>query len=148
MHELEDTVIVVVSILCAAFGASYTWYVVTKAQTRARELLSAERLAAFERGLPPPEEPVSAGGKKSRSQTLAMGIWWLSLGLGLIVAMLIAVPGRSTWAWGLIVVAMGVSDLVYWFVRGKAEAEETRLAEQEAREALSRRQPAGRPTFE
>ncbi len=144
----EHNLIVIVSILCATFGGGYTWYVVTKAQTRARELLSAERLAAIERGLPPPEEPASAGGKKSRSQTLAMGIWWLSLGLGLIVAVLIAVPGRATWAWGLIVVAMGVSDLVYWFVRGKAEAEETQRAEQETRDAFARRSPAGKPTFE
>ncbi len=126
---MEHVIIVVVSILCATFGGSYVWYIVTKKEMRERELLHAERLAALEKGLtlpgPTPAAPSDA------SAPLKMGIFWLSLGVGLIVALLIAAPGSTRWAWGLIVVAMGVSDLAFWLLRGRAECLEAERARQE-----------------
>jgi hypothetical protein len=128
-------IIAIVAIVSVFSVFGLTWFMGIRAQIRARELLHAERQAAIEKGLPPPEEPQeppdtgapsAASAKKAPAHALKMGIFWLFLGLGIILSMRIADPGGTRWAWGIIVVAIGLADLVYWFVRGKAEADAAR----------------------
>jgi hypothetical protein len=135
-HGMEagvgDNLVAIVATIGAFVLVGFFWFSVIRAQIRARELLHAERLMALEKGLPPPTEPPNGGGKpendgkKAPAHPLKMGIFWSFLGLGIILSMRIADPGSSRWAWGIIVLAMGLADLVYWFVRGKAETEGTR----------------------
>jgi hypothetical protein len=125
-------IIAIVAIVSVFSVFGLTWFMDIRARIRARELLHAERQAAIEKGLAPPEEPqeppdasapAAVSARKAPAHTLKMGIFWLFLGLGIILSMRIADPGGARWAWGIIVVAIGLGDLVYWFVSGKAEAD-------------------------
>jgi hypothetical protein len=127
-----EHVIAIVAIISVFSVFGLVWFMGIRAQMRARELLHAERQAAIEKGLTPPDEPLApeapqvpgnGGSRKAPAHVLKMGIVWLFLGFGIILAMRIADPGRTRWAWGIIVVAMGLADLVYWLVSGKTEAE-------------------------
>jgi hypothetical protein len=127
MDDWGDTLIAVVAVVGAFSYFGVIMFMGIRAQIRARELLHAERQAALEKGLPLPEEPpapttpAGSSAKKPPAHALKMGIFWLFLGLGIILSLRIADPGSGRWAWGIIVVAVGLADLVYWFVRGKAE---------------------------
>ena len=129
----DSEIVPVVSIIGGLSLAGLFWFMVIRAQVRARELLHAERQAAIAKGLPPPEEPPNGATKettgKAPAHTLKMGIFWLFLGLGIILAMRIADPASPRWAWGIIVVAIGLADLVYWLVRGRAEENAARRDE-------------------
>jgi hypothetical protein len=123
---MESGVVVsVVSIVGAFSIAGFFWWTVTRAQVRARELLHAERQAAIEKGLPPPEGPAPPGGKEPPTHALGAGLLWSFLGLGFMLAMRVVYPGSTCWGWGIILVALGLAYLVgYWLTRGKADADE------------------------
>jgi hypothetical protein len=130
-------IIAIVAIVCVFTVFGVTWSMSIRAQVRARELLHAERQAAIEKGLPLPEEPSEPGepsalptviARKPEAHSLKMGIFWLFLGLGVILALRLADPSSPRWAWGIVLVAVGLADLAYWVVRGKAEDEAAREA--------------------
>lgn len=118
----NDQIIPIVSIVGGLSLGGFFWWTVTRAQIRARELLHAERQAAIEKGLPPPDEPCESppvgGGEKASppakpaTNALGTGIFWLFLGLGVIIAMRIVYPEGTNWGWGVIPVALGLAYLV------------------------------------
>ncbi len=121
-----NLVVTVVSIVGAFLLGGFWWWMVIHAQIRAREMLHAERQAAIAKGLPPPEEPAEQGGAfspstppKSKDHDLWLGLFWTFLGLGFIVALRIVNPLGTSWGWGVIAVALGLSILVYWFIAGR-----------------------------
>ncbi len=121
----EGQLIPVISIVGGLSLGGLFWWLVIRAQVRAREMLHAERLAAIAKGLPPPDEPVDrAGGaadgspgspspaNADKDKALGTGLFWLFLGMGLIVAMRIVNPGGTAWGWGIIPVSLGLAYLV------------------------------------
>jgi hypothetical protein len=125
----NDLIIPIVSIVGGILLGGFFWWNLIRAQVRARELLHAERQAAIEKGLPPPDEPsqpqpVGDGGKvsppaKPATNALGTGLFWLFLGLGVMIAMRIVYPEGTNWGWGVIPVALGLAYLVgfglsYW----------------------------------
>ena len=127
-------IIAIVAIVGACSVAGLTWSMAIRAEMRARAMLHAERLAAIEKGIAPPEEPRTAGeaggkqpgtsgGTESPTHALGMGLFWLFVGIGFILSMRVVYPESTRWGWGIIVVALGLAYLVgYWLVRGKADA--------------------------
>ena len=93
-------------------------------QRHQRSMLSAERLAAIERGqILPPETFLDPDGKRPRKvgNSLRTGILAVGFGLGLVATLLALRPHQALWGWGVLLIAVGVSHLIYWFVRGRAE---------------------------
>jgi hypothetical protein len=122
-----ETIIVIASI--AAFVIVCT--LSARAQVRHRELLHAERLAAIERGLPPPADaegppPSPPQAAATAGNSLKTGLVCLGLGLGLLAALRLG--GSPYWPWGLVLAGLGAAHLVYWFTLGKALWEEARRA--------------------
>jgi hypothetical protein len=122
---MGDNLVTVVSVVGAFTLGGFFWWTLVRAQVRARELLHVERKAAIEKGLPPPPDDEAAGESstppvRDPDNELKMGLFWLFLGTSVILAVRIAQPASAHWAWGIILVAIGVSDLVYWLLRGRA----------------------------
>lgn len=120
---MEDSQIIpIVSIIGGFSLGGFFWWMVIRAQVRARELLHIERQAAIARGLPPPDEPPerpaeSGGGlvkaaPEASGKELGTGLFWLLIGLGMIVALRIVNPASTSWGWGVIPVALGLAYLV------------------------------------
>jgi len=117
----SDQIITLVAIIGAFILGGFFWWMMVRAGLRERELLHAERLAAIEKGLPPPDEPAGpqgAGGpepvspRAAASNPLGTGLFWLFIGLGMIVAMRIVYPASTSWGWGVIPVGLGLAYLV------------------------------------
>ena len=94
-------------------------------QKRYRSLLNKERMAAIEKGLTlPPEAFIDDEARRFLSRgagnSLKTGLIILFLGLGTTAALFIDGP-RNVWAWGLILVLVGLGHLLYWFVGGREE---------------------------
>ena len=84
------------------------------------ELRHKERLAAMEKGLePPPElEDLDIGGKRSRSGSLRSGLIGLGVGIVLYFA-LDRVAGDDVALFGLIPAAIGLANLIFYFIEGR-----------------------------
>ncbi len=128
-------------------------YIALRAQTKERERLSAERMAAMEKGLDlPPQAFLDASGKpRTPYNALLVGLISLGTGVGLIVALLILntpsyLPERGLWGWGFVLVAFGLVQLLYWFVRGRREWDEAKTLDREMKEAWIRRQSGAAPS--
>ncbi len=132
----SDQIITLVAIVGAFILGGFVWWTMVRAGLRERELLHTERLAAIEKGLPPPDEPAPpqpAGGVNAgvtapaASNPLGTGLFWLFIGLGMIVAMRIVHPTSTSWGWGVIPVGLGLAYLVgIWLThrlagRGRAD---------------------------
>ncbi len=125
-------------------------YLGNRTETRRRELLNTERLAALQRGMDLPPEALLDGKvrKEGGGSPLFSGLVALLVGLAITFALYLNDPREPNWAWGLIIVAAGISALIYWPIRGKREWEETRLLDQEMKRAWIERQTgrAAKPT--
>jgi hypothetical protein len=117
----SDQIITLVAVVGAFILGGFFWWMMVRAGLRERELLHAERLAAIEKGLPPPDEPAPpqpAGGvapgspARAASNPLGTGLFWLFIGLGMIVALRIVYPASTSWGWGVIPVGLGLAYLV------------------------------------
>jgi hypothetical protein len=105
------------------------WYIQTRAAIAHEEALSRERVAAIEKGLPlperkiePPKPPERAGHPlKLTFATLAAGVA-LTLGLNYSV-------------WGMVVTALGIAGLCYWFAAGRNEWQRQQVMEEEMHRA-------------
>ncbi len=118
----DSTIIAIVSIIGAlSLGAFFFWNL-ARAEMRARELLHIERQAAIAKGLPPPDEPkdkpaeidggIAKAATDSSEKALGTGLFWLFIGLGMIVALRIVNPTSTSWGWGVILLALGLAYLV------------------------------------
>lgn len=134
-------IIAIVAIVGVFSIAGLTWSMAIRADMRARAMLHAERLAAIEKGIAPPEEPRragengepggkqpgAAGGRESPTHALGTGLFWLFVGIGFILSMRVVYPESTRWGWGILVVALGLAYLVgHWLTRGKADADAAR----------------------
>jgi len=135
----------IIGIGCAV--APVILYIVFRAETKEKERLSAERMAAIEKGLDlPPEVFFDASGQRRiPTNSLLVGLTTLGIGLGLSAALFISVPEHRLWGWGILVVAFGLAHLLYWFVWGRREREKAQALDREMKEAWIRRQSGAAP---
>jgi hypothetical protein len=77
-----------------------------------------ERMAAIEKGLEIPPEPVEPESNGKKASALRSGLTGLLLGIVLYFA-LGAVAGSEVALFGLIPAAIGVANLVFYFVEGR-----------------------------
>ncbi|TFG80846.1 MAG: hypothetical protein E4H19_15295 [Chromatiales bacterium] len=87
------------------------------------ELRHKERLAAMEKGLelPPELEEPDNLGKRSRSGALRSGLTMLGVGIVLYFA-LDRVAGDDIALFGLIPAAIGLANLIFYFIEGRRKA--------------------------
>lgn len=107
-------------------------------QRHQRKMLSAERLAAIEKGqVLPPETFLDPDGRRHRraGNSLRTGIITVGFGLGSVASLLAVKPNQALWGWGLLLIAVGVAHLIYWFVRGRVEWDAAQELEHEKRRA-------------
>jgi hypothetical protein len=115
-----------------------------RTQSRRRERLSHERLAAIEKGLELPL--LEAPRRRQRMSSRAGALFLIPVGVGLSVAL-----GQSgaTWTWGLIPGLIGVGLLAHWFTGGKRAWERQQALDEEFQLAyidlLRRSGPAAKP---
>jgi hypothetical protein len=124
---MDDPLSLVIPILAIVlsfgFAGLFLW-IVSRGQLREQEMRHQQRMAALEKGIvlpEPPAETAPAGTPVAPANALKMGIFWVCVGLGLILTVRIVAPGSAHWAWGILVAALGCSDLFYWFAHGRAE---------------------------
>lgn len=129
---------VVAIVLSFGFAGLFLW-IVSRGQLREQEMRHQQRMAALEKGIvlpePAPDAAPAAGTPAAPANALKMGIFWVCLGLGLIVTVRIVSPGSGHWAWGILIAAIGCSDLFYWFAHGRAEWLATRRRARETRDS-------------
>lgn len=84
------------------------------------DLRHKERLAAIDKGLelPPDMEDPDRAGKRSRSGSLRSGLIGLSVGIVLYFA-LDRVTGDDVALFGLIPAAIGLANLIFYFIEGR-----------------------------
>lgn len=112
------------------FVAVIIWLVV-RAATRQRDVLSKERLTALEHGIPLPPAAFVEGAHQRPHNSLRAGIVELGLGAGLVVALLICCPASRLWGWGVGVMVLGLAHLAYWGIHGRREWEEAQARQAE-----------------
>ena len=84
------------------------------------ELRHKERLAAIDKGMEPPPEPVEPA-NKGKDSGLRSGVIGLLVGVVLYFAMK-AVAGPGVAIFGLIPAAVGIANLVFYFVEVRKRA--------------------------
>jgi hypothetical protein len=82
-----------------------------------------ERMAAIEKGMEVPPLPPELFQRRSRapSECLRRGLVWLAIGAALTTAMMIEEHRGA--AYGLIPAAIGIANLVYYFLQPRVPAE-------------------------
>jgi len=88
-----------------------------KEKVKRAELRHKERLAAIEKGMEPPPEPVEPA-NKGKDSGLRSGVIGLLVGVVLYFA-LRAVAGPGVALFGLIPAAVGIANLVFYFVEAR-----------------------------
>jgi len=137
--SLGPFTLMVVSLIPVAaliFVAVVIWLVV-KAATRQRDVLSKERLTALEHGIPLPPAVFVEGGHHRPRNSLRAGIVELGLGAGLVVALLICCPASRLWGWGVAVMVLGLAHLAYWGIHGRREWQEAQARQAEIASVLA-----------
>lgn len=143
LYTLMGTLLIAVTAL--AFVALVIW-LVFRTVARRHEVLSRERLAALERGVPLPPEAFLEGHIRRPRNTLRTGMVELAVGIGAVIMLVAAKPGSGLWGAGVVVTLLGVANIAYWFIRGRREWEEARAVELElarARAAAMSRRTEG-----
>lgn len=116
----------IIAIICAiGLPVSIPIVYLVFSHRRQRHLIKlhhAERMAAIERGMDPPQFPQQVLGPWLGSQSgLLPGMVWLCVGLALIPALYEYSGSHRTWIWALVPTAVGIAYLVYYFVEGRKE---------------------------
>lgn len=86
------------------------------------ELRHRERLAAIEKGLEIPPDPVESEPEPRRPRHLLRGLCWLFVGAALTAAMW-QLGGEVPYLFGLIPAAVGAGFLLFYFIEGRSEAQ-------------------------
>lgn len=85
------------------------------------ELRHRERLAAIEKGIEIPPDPVEFEPEGRRPRYLLRGLCWLFVGATLTAA-LSQLPAEVPYLFGLIPAALGAGYLLFYFLEGRHEA--------------------------
>jgi uncharacterized membrane protein HdeD (DUF308 family) len=80
-----------------------------------------ERMAAIDRGLDLPLDPVRPPGTPSRQRYLLRGLVWLFVGLAIVFGARTAIDVEAA-SLGWIPVAIGAAYLIFYFVEGRRES--------------------------
>ena len=115
-----DTLALLIPIVAIVMGVSIGMVAIVtshKEKLRRVELRHKERLAAIDKGMEPPPEPVEPGNGR-RDTGLRSGIIGLLLGVVLYFA-LKAVAGAGVAIFGLIPAAVGIANLVFYVMEGR-----------------------------
>jgi len=146
---MDDTVLIVgVSAILSFTFVSVVLYLALRHQRHQRDMLSAERMAAIERGqLLPPETFMDPDGRthpRARN-SLRTGIITTGFGVGLVASFMAVRPQGHLWGWGLLLIAVGLAHLMYWLIRGRSEWEAAQALEQEKARAWLTQSSGGAP---
>jgi hypothetical protein len=107
------------------------WYIQTRAAIAHEEALSRERVAAIEKGVPPPErKPEHPKPPERSSHPLKPTLATLAVGIALLLGL-----APSHRVWGMVVTALGMAGVCYWFVAGKDEWQRQQVMEEELHHA-------------
>jgi Domain of unknown function (DUF6249) len=123
MSMEESTMALLIPILGIVFGIGVAIVSIIAAHRQKMqrvELRHKERLVAMEKGLEPPaelEDPDFTG-KRSRSGALRSGLIGLAVGIVLYFA-IDRVAGDEIALFGLIPAAIGLANLVFYFIEGR-----------------------------
>jgi hypothetical protein len=118
--------------------------ILSKSNQHKRELLSRERLAAIEKGVPMPLElPENRRHKNPlRSALITVGV---GIGLTVFFASITPAHEQGPWGLGILIAMVGLGMLVHWFAGGKAEWQKQRELDEELQRAYIDRLKAGLP---
>ncbi|MEJ2421980.1 MAG: DUF6249 domain-containing protein [Acidobacteriota bacterium] len=83
---------------------------------RIRMIEHKENLAAIEKGILPKEmKSRRTRYHHDRQRSYARrATWWLSVGIGLTIALWVSAPHSPAWVWGFFLAVIGLGYLVYW----------------------------------
>ena len=124
MNGTIEAFIPIVAILASFGGTLAIVFVVLHFRNRAKQFRHQERMAALEKGMELPPEPVITLGRQAY---LLRGLVWLAVGIGIViffVAMRIATDTREVGAvatLGIIPFGVGVAHLIVYRVQGRQE---------------------------
>jgi hypothetical protein len=115
-----DTLALLIPIVAIVMGISLGMVAIVtsyRGKVKRAELRHKERLAAIDKGMEPPPEPLETDGGR-RDSGLRSGIIGLLLGVVLYFA-LRAVAGPGVAIFGLIPAAVGIANLIFYVVEGR-----------------------------
>ena len=93
------------------------WYIQTRAAIATMEALSRERLAAIEKGVPPPAPPPEHPKPPERAgHPLKPTLATLAVGIALLIGL---APNHRVW--GMVVTGLGIAGVCHWFAVGRNE---------------------------
>ena len=98
-------------------------FIVTTHRRRAQTLEQRhkERMAAIDKGLDLPVEPLKLAQPPSRPRYLLQGLIWLGVGLAIVFGARVAIDNEAA-SFGWIPAAVGLAYLIFYFVEGRSEA--------------------------
>ena len=119
----NDNVAVMIPIFGIVFGIAVAIVAIVtshRQKMQRADLRHKERLAAIDKGLelPPETEDPEDAGKRSRSGSLRSGLIGLGVGIVLYFA-LDRVAGEEVALFGLIPAAIGLANLIFYFIEGR-----------------------------
>jgi Domain of unknown function (DUF6249) len=81
-----------------------------------------ERMAAIDKGLDVPVEPVKLAAVRARPRYLLRGLVWLGVGLAIVFGARVALDAEAA-SFGWIPVAVGAAYLIFYVVEGRRESD-------------------------
>jgi hypothetical protein len=107
------------------------WYIQTRAAIAHVEALSRERIAAIEKGAPLPEpKPEPPKPPERSAHPLQSTLAVLAVGIALLIGL-----APSHRVWGIVVTALGIAGVAYWFVAGRHEWQRQQILHEETHRA-------------
>jgi hypothetical protein len=107
------------------------WYLQIRAAIAHEEARSRERVAAIEKGVPLPEpKPEHPKPPERSGHPLKPTLATLAVGIALLLGL-----APSHRVWGMVVTALGVAGVCYWFVAGRNEWQRQQVMEDEMHRA-------------
>jgi hypothetical protein len=123
-EDLNGLVALLVPIVAIVMGIGIGMLKLALDYRNRREMFKlhhAERLAAIEKGVevaPLPPEFFQSYRRAGPVTGLRSGLFWLLIGVALFIALYEATGRENAW-WGLIPVAVGAANLLYYFIAGR-----------------------------
>jgi hypothetical protein len=109
------------------------WYLQIRAAIAHEEAASRERVAAIEKGVPlplPAREREHPKPPEHANHPLKPTLATLAVGIALLIGL---APNHRVW--GMVVTALGIAGVCYWFVAGRNEWQRQQIVEEEMHRA-------------
>lgn len=128
--EVKQVVALFIPIIAIVMGIGTAMFAMWLDYRKKRDIFQlhhSERMAAIEKGVDVPALPPEffadyRRGPRSPARYLRSGLMWLLVGIAVTVALYETRLFELSWSWGLVPMAVGIANLLFFAITRRSEA--------------------------